>query len=190
MARRPEEMLCVDLKKECLMSSAIDLSGVPDESIRELHKQAETCLAGTVQFAIAADQRATTMAGIFGAGCIALLAAIATVLAATAPYSPFIGGAAGMALLLFAAAITSGMAAIPTDFHVGGYEPKRLAKSASDLIWMLRYALDDMQDRIDVNRSVLERSARLLRVATAFAVGAIPLGILVFSVLRAGLRSS
>jgi hypothetical protein len=173
-----------------VMSSSIDLSEIPEEGVRELHKQAETCLAGTVQFAIAADQRATTMAGIFGAGCIALLAAIATVLAASVPYSPFIGGAAAMSLLLFAAALTSGMAATPTDFHVGGYEPKRLARSATDLVWMLRYALDDMQDRIDANRNVLERSARLLRVAMAFAVGAIPFGILVFSVLRAGLRSS
>jgi hypothetical protein len=92
--------------------------------------------------------------------------------------------------MLFAGALTSGMAAKPTDFYVAGYEPKRLAVAANDVIWMLRYALDDMQDRIDVNRIVLEQSARLSRVAMAFAVGAIPLGILVFSVLRAGLRSS
>jgi hypothetical protein len=138
---------------------------------------------------IAADQRATTMAGIFGAGSVALLAAVATVLAATSPNKPFIGGASAMAALLFVAAVTSGMAAAPTDFHVGGYEPKKFVRSASDLAWMLRYAVQDMQDRIDFNRAVLERSARRLRVAMGFAVAAIPLGVLVFSALRAGLRS-
>ena len=168
----------------------MDLSEVSLESVQELHRQAEACLSGTVQLGIAADQRATTMAGIFGAGSVALLAAIATVLAATSPYTPFIGGAATMAGLLFMAALTSGMAAAPADFHVGGYEPKRFMRSAGDLAWMLRYAVEDMQARIDFNRAVLERSALRPRVAMWFAVMAIPLGVLVFSALRAGLRSS
>jgi hypothetical protein len=172
------------------MSATLDFSGVSPDGVKELHKQAETCLAGTVQLAIAGDQRATTMAGIFGAGAVALLAAIATVLAASSPFIPFIGGAATIALCLFAAAVTSGMAAVPTDFHVGGYEPKRFVRSATDIEWMLRYATEDMQDRIEFNRLVLERSSRLLRVGMAFAVGAIPLGIMVFSVLRVRLHSS
>jgi hypothetical protein len=50
------------------MTTALDLDQAPLESVKELHRQAETCLAGTVQLAISADQRATTMAGIFGAG--------------------------------------------------------------------------------------------------------------------------
>lgn len=94
-----------------------------------------------------------------------------------------------MAALFFVAAVTSAMAAAPTDFHVGGYEPKLFVRSAGDLAWMLRYAVQDMQDRNDFNRAVLERSARRLRVAMGFAVAAIPLGVLVFSALRAGLRS-
>ena len=167
----------------------MDLSEVSLESAQELHRQAEACLSGTVQLAIAADQRATTMVGIFGAGSVALLAAIATVLAASSPHKPFIAGAGTMAAFFFAAALTSAMAAAPTDFHVGGYEPKRFVRSASDLLWMLRYAVQDMQDRIDLNRAVLERSARLVRVAMAFALAAIPLGVMVFIVLLAGPRS-
>jgi hypothetical protein len=172
------------------MSTPLDFTNVPEEAVKELHRQAETCLGGTVQLAIAADLRATTMAGIFGAGCVALLAAIATVLASNVPYYPFVGGAASMAFCLFVAALASGMAATPTDFHVGGYEPKLFIPSATDVVWMLRYAIDDMQVRIDLNRTVLERSAGRLRVGMAFAVLAIPLGIIVFSALRAGLRSS
>jgi hypothetical protein len=172
------------------MSAALDLSNVPTDGVRELHRQAETCLAGTVQLALGSDQRATVMAGMFGAASVALLAAIATVIAGSAPNYPFIGGAGAMSLLLFAAAIASAMAAAPTDFHVGGYEPKRFARSATNVDWMLRYATEDMQDRIDMNRAVLERSSRLLRTGMAFAVGAIPFGIMAFSVVRAGLRSS
>ena len=167
----------------------MDLSEISLASVQELHRQAETCLSGTVQLAIAADQRATTMAGIFGAGSVALLAAVATILAAASPNNPFIGGASAMAALFFVAAVTSAMAAAPTDFHVGGYEPKLFVRSAGDLAWMLRYAVQDMQDRIDFNRAVLARSARRLRVAMGFAVAAIPSGVLVFSALRAGLRS-
>jgi hypothetical protein len=169
--------------------AVMGLSEVPLVNVQELHRQAETCLAGTVQLAIAAAQRATTMAGIFGAGSVALLAAIATVLAATAPNTPFIGGACGTAALLFLAALTSAMAGAPTDFHVGGYEPKRFMRSAGDLAWMRRYAIQDMQDRIDVNREVLARNAHLLRVAMAFTVAAIPMGCLLFILLKAGPRS-
>jgi hypothetical protein len=161
----------------------MDLSEVPPESVQELHRQAETCLSGTIQLGIAADQRATTLTGIFGAGSVAILAAIATVMAGSSPHKPFILGAAVMAALLFVAALTSAMAGAPADFHVGGYEPKRFIRSASDPVWMLRYAVTDMQDRIDFNRAVLERSAQRLRAAMVFALAAIPFGVMVFGIL-------
>jgi hypothetical protein len=172
------------------MSTALDLSEIPEECVRELHRQAETCLAGTVQLALGSDQRATLMAGMFGAASVALLAAIATLLAASKLNTPFIGGAAAMALSLFIASIASAMAAAPTDFHVGGYEPKRFARSAANVEWMLRYATEDMQARIDKNREVLERSSGLLRTGMFFAGAAIPFGIVIFGVVQAGLRSS
>lgn len=161
----------------------MDLSGLPIENIQELHRQAEACLAGTIQLGVAADQRATTLTGFFGGGCVALLAAIATVIAATSPYHPFMGGAGTIAAFLFAAALTSAMAAAPSDFHVGGYEPKRFAKSAGDVTWLLRYAVADIQERIDFNRAALERSARQIRVAMGFALAAIPFGVLIFAIL-------
>jgi hypothetical protein len=161
----------------------MDLSEVSIDGVQELHRQAETCLLGTIQLGIAADQRATTLTGIFGAGSVAVLAAIATVISGASSHQALIGGAATMATLLFAAAITSAMACAPRDFHVGGYEPKRFARSAGDLPWMLRYAVEDMQVRIDCNRAVLERSARLVRASMGFAIAAIVLGTLVFGML-------
>ncbi len=162
----------------------MDLSEVSLDGVQELHRQAETCLSGTIQFGIAADQRATTLTGIFGAGCVALLAAIATVIAGSSPHKAFVGGAATIATLLFVAAMISAMACAPGDFHVGGYEPKRFARSAGDLAWMLRYAVEDMQVRIDCNRAALERSARLVHVSMGLALAAIPLGILAAALTR------
>ena len=161
----------------------MDLSDVPLDGVQELHRQAETCLLGTIQLGIAADQRATTLTGIFGAGSVALLAAIATIISGAASHKALIGGAATMATLLFIAALTSAEACAPADFHVGGYEPKRLARSAGDLSWMLRYAVEDMQVRIDCNRAVLDRSARLVRVSMGLALAAVVLGGLIFAML-------
>lgn len=165
------------------MKPEIDLAGIPDESVREMHQLAEACLAGTMQLGIAADQRATTMLGIFGAGSVALLAAIATILAATPKNWPFIAGAATAAVLLFIAAALSAWAARPIYFYTGGYEPRRLAPSAGNAVWMLRYAIADLQVRIDANRVALERSSRLTNWAMLLALAAIVLGTIVGAIV-------
>jgi hypothetical protein len=165
------------------MSDAFDFSQVPDHGIRELHRQAEVCLNGTIQLALAADQRATTMAGIFGAGSLALLAAIATVLAGNNPNVAFILAAGCVAAFLFGAALMCAWAGKPTDFHVGGFEPKRLAASASDETWMLRYATEDLQMRIDFNRRILIESARRLVRGATLAIASVPIGIAAFAVI-------
>lgn len=58
-------------------TSRPDFSNVPDSAVKELHRQGELCLLGTMQLALAADQRATTLSGILGAGAVALAAATA-----------------------------------------------------------------------------------------------------------------
>lgn len=135
---------------------------LPEATVAIVHKQAEECLAGTVLLATAADSRAVTLIGIFGGAAVALLAASATVLAAPEhkSYFPLLTAALVAALLLLVAAILCARACRPIDYFVGGYEPKYLSKSATDLTWMLRYATDDIQARIDANRRALAASAR------------------------------
>jgi hypothetical protein len=162
------------------MIDKFDCSDVPAEGIRELHRQAEVCLGGTIQLALAADQRATTMAGIFGAGAVALLAANATVLAGNNPNVAFIVAASCVAIFLFCAALMCAWAGKPTDFHVGGFEPKLFAQSASDETWMLRYATEDLQMRIDFNRAVLAASARRLVTGALIAIVSVPAGVAAF----------
>jgi len=155
-----------------------DFSAVEPEAIKELHRQAETCLQGTIQFAIAADHRATTLTGIFGTGSVALLAAAATVLAGSQPNFALVLGAGVTALFLLGAALSCFWASRPVDFSVAGYEPRLLAPSvAADPIWMVRYATEDMQRRIDFNRAALERAARWVLCGAVIALVAILAGV-------------
>ena len=146
-----------------------DFSHVPDQAVGELYRSGETCLMGTVQLAIAADQRATTMAGIFGAGSVALLAAAATVQTGLQGNPALVWAALLTALPLFIAGLVCAWSARPADFYVAGYEPRLLAKSVSDDLWMKRYASEDIQIRIDRNRITLERAAALLSRGAAVA---------------------
>ena len=162
--------------------SNIDCSAVPDSTIGELHRQGEICLQGTVQLATALDQRATTTSGIFGAGALALLTAAAAMSGASQRIVPFIYGASTTAALLFCGALFCAWAARSTDFFVSGYEPRRLLKSAGDKFWMLRYAVEDIQKRIDANRIVLERSSTLFTWGRRIGLSAVPAGVAAFIV--------
>jgi hypothetical protein len=163
-----------------------DILALPETTVAIVHKQAEECLAGTVLLATAADSRATTLTGIFGGAAVALLAASATVLAAPEhkTYFPLFVAALVAALLLFAAAILCAYACRPIDYFVAGYEPKYLSKSATDLTWMLRYATDDVQVRIDTNREALAAGARKVSWAMRLALISVLASIAAFFIVQ------
>jgi hypothetical protein len=162
-----------------------DFSAIPADAIKELHRQGEICLQGTVQLALAVDQRAITLTGILGAGAVALAAATVTMISSARPNPALVGAAAVTALLLFLGAMLCAWAARPSSFHVAGYEPKRMAKSALNDMWILRYATEDAQVRIDSNRLSLERASRALAFGMCIAIAALPLGISAFFALSA-----
>lgn len=175
---------------EFVMESKItmnpDIVSLPEATVASVHKQAEDCLAGTVALAIAADARATTLTGIFGGAAVALLAGGATILAAPdhQAFIPLLASVCTGALFLLAAALLSAYACRPVDFFVGGYEPKLLSKSAQDMTWLLKYATNDVQVRIDTNRETLASSARKVNWAMGLALLAVLAGILVFFAVR------
>jgi hypothetical protein len=149
-----------------------DFSAIPDEAVDEIFRNGETCLLGTIALATAADQRATTMAGIFGAGSVALLAMAATLKASASGDSALVLASSITALLFFVSALICAWSARPVDFFVGGYEPSKLAECAGDPMWMKRYASEDIQVRIDSNRKTLERAASLLSFGAIVAAAA------------------
>lgn len=150
------------------MAECPEVLKVPDEAVDELHQNAEKCLLGTVQLAIAADQRATTMAGIFGAGSIALLATAAT-LRASSNEPDLIWAAIITAIILYIATLFCAWSARPVDIFIGGYEPRLFIDCASDPIWMKKYATTDMQVRIDKNRRTLLEASKFLSIGAGLA---------------------
>ena len=157
-----------------------DFSTVPNKSVDEILRQGQECLAGTIQLAIASDQRATAMAGIFGAGFVALLATSAAI---------FTGEKYNEALLysclitssgLFFASFICAWAARPIDFFVCGYEPRHLIKSARDLTWLKRYAAEDVHMRIDKNTECLKLAAKWVKIGATTALLSPILGLLIF----------
>jgi hypothetical protein len=168
-----------------------DFSNIPAAAAKELCRQGELCLQGTIQLAVATDRRATTLAGILGAGSVALVAATVSLSISPEHKIAFIVSAATTALVLYCGALLCAWAARSTDFHVAGYEPRMLAISATEEnteLWMQRYAAEDVQVRIDHNRRELEKSARYLTWGRRIALCAVPLGALTFFV--AGLHFS
>jgi len=150
-------------------TSEYDFSNIPDAAADEIYRSGEICLSGTVQLAIAADQRATTMAGVFGAGAVALLAVAATVRSGEISDPSFMWASVLMALILFFAALLCAYAGRPIDFFVGGYEPRLYVECAGDPYWMRRYASEDIQRRIESNRLSHEKSSRLLNCGALMA---------------------
>jgi hypothetical protein len=162
-----------------------DFSAIPDNAIRELHRQGELCLLGTVQLALAADQRATTLSGILGAGAVALAAATAGLISGGHPNIVLIAPAATTALFLFVGALLCAWSAQPTEFFIGGYEPRYLAVSCTDEVHPLRYAAEDLQMRIDANRGTLERAAVRQTWGRRVAAAAVPAGVIIFFIMFA-----
>ncbi len=135
---------------------AVNLEDVADDCLRDLYELGETTLEGTVQLAIAADQRAITLTGIFLATAIALVAAASALAQAGQVNLVWIG-----APLIFAlAGMLEACAARSANFQLGGYEPKLLAKAATSQTIMIRGAINDIQSRIEQNRKSLESGAR------------------------------
>jgi hypothetical protein len=137
----------------------LDLSEHTDPDIlKQLVHQGEVCLSDTVRLAIAADGRATTLCGIFGAAGVALMAAAAGNLASQHVEHAFVVAATIAGSLFICASAIAAFASAPADFFVGGDEPRRLAK-VTDTLSQLRHIASDFQMRLDANRIAMRRSS-------------------------------
>jgi hypothetical protein len=170
--------------------TTVDYRAVPSGALAELNRQGDACLQGTMHLAIANDQRAVMLTGVFGAAAGALVALLGVLFtAAHEPSTAFLTAIAVAALLLFAASILCAFSARPADFFVTGYEPRFLAQGCDgdDVTSILRATLEDVQKRIDHNRIALVRSGRWLTCGMVIAGAALPLSVIAFF-FSAGLR--
>src|SRR6202051_1359486 len=159
----------------------VDLSAHNDVVVlKEWVHQGEVCLSDTVRLAIAADARANTLCGIFGAAGVALLAAAAANFASQHGERPFIVAAVVGAVLFIGASALAAYAARRADVFAGGDEPRRLA-SVTDPLSQLRYIASDFQMRIDRNRAAMKRSAARVNLALIVALLAVTGAALAFT---------
>lgn len=162
----------------------LDLSAHNEPDVlHELLRQGEACLSETLRVAIAADSRATSLCGIFGAAGVALMAASAGNFAGSRPEPAFIAAAIMAAILFLCASALAAIGGRPSDFYIGGYEPRRLA-SVTDHLSQLRYIAADIQMRIDANRCAMRRSAARVNGALALAGLAIATGVVTFILVQ------
>jgi hypothetical protein len=154
-----------------------DFSTVPGEAIKELHRQGEMCLQGTVQLAIASDQRASTLTGILGASSVALTVAAGNAALVPAPHVSFAIALGVTALFVLLGTYFCAHAARSIDYHLAGYEPYKLAIASADETWLLRFAAEDVQKRIDFNRKALDGASRDLTIGRWIALLAMPIGV-------------
>jgi hypothetical protein len=162
----------------------IDWDDIPEAAVREILRQGETYLDATLKVAIAADQRATTLMGIYGAVGVALLVSAATIGTRAQPDFSLIVSLGVVASLLLLAGLICGRAGRPIDFYVSGYEPTKIIKSSTHELWLLRYVCEDVQRRIDSNRRSLERSSVLIVSSFIISGLAVIAGIIAFFCLR------
>src|SRR5208282_2658004 len=163
--------------------SRVSIEGLTDldgDALKEVCRQGEECLRGTVQLAIASDQRASTLTGIFIAGTVALIVAAGNWATGAHQSREFVAALLATASMLGIGAFFVARAARSIDYHVAGYEPRSLAVVGKERVWMLRYSADDMQGRIDFNRRALERASRDLTRGRTFAFWAAAVGIVVY----------
>ena len=161
-----------------------DFTNIPDDNIDEVLRLGEETLNGTVSLAIAQDQRATSLMGIFGAAAVALLGVSGALISSTSPNLPLIYSSFTIAVGFFLVSLVFGWSGRPSDFYVAGYEPKQIHKSTGDISITKKYVCEDIQIRIDSNRIHLANAAWSVKVGGILAILSILLGAGVFLVIR------
>jgi hypothetical protein len=113
------------------MAEEIDLldsliwENVSAQTQREILRQAEMMVNGSVTVALGTDMRAATVMSVFGAGGIALLAAAATLIGSKSEWLLICAPAVG-ALGLLIAAVLCARAIAPVRFLLPGVKPKTM----------------------------------------------------------------
>jgi hypothetical protein len=104
-------------------SDGLSSDSMPVELAREIARQGDVRLSALMNLATAADLRATTICGIFGAGSIGIAAAVLAVWASDHRSAALIVSGVILSIGLYAAAILAAIAGAPREFYIGGGSP-------------------------------------------------------------------
>jgi hypothetical protein len=162
-------------------------SPMPLGLAREIARQGEARLTAITSLATAADLRATTLCGIFGAASVAVTAAVLASISANRPINLILAGAV-VSLGLFGAALIAAHAGAPRDFFVGGGNPDILREWSWDgykwrsEVEMLDATACRYAASIGANRKLLELSSRRVIAALCVAGSSLPIALIAFFV--------
>jgi hypothetical protein len=151
---------------------------IPENAQRELLRQSEIMVKGTVTVALGADLRAATIMSVFGAGGVALLAAAATLIGEDKPawqliWAPVVGASG-----LFIAAIFCALAIKPVNFLLPGARPQSMLRTNVEDEQCLRATLIHSAERaIGHNMATMMRSAEWFNRALLIAGGGVLAGM-------------
>jgi len=149
---------------------SVDWSGVDEKVARQIYDQGHAFLGAQLQAALAADARATAMAGLYTTLALATLAAGFAYWDKSESLSPLLAGIVA-GVFLIAAAIVSAWAARPTDFYFPGNQPSQwFACRKSDLAGLLGGEAENYDERIAYNDDLLGENQRAIRAAFALAI--------------------
>jgi len=168
------------------MSELGETHPMPTEVAREIARQGEARLIALMALATAADLRATTLCGIFGASSVAIAAAVLSSIASGHGILRLSLTGGIVAFGLFFAALIAAHAGAPRDLFIAGGNPDILRewswdagkwRSQKDMLdaTACRYAKS-----IAANRELLELGSRRMIAALSVAGASVPIGILAF----------
>ena len=148
------------------------------EMVREMVREAELVLEGQVSFAMSADQRASSLAGIYTATATALVAGV--VAAEALSPSVVVGGLVSAAFFIGGAGLCISTV-LPTKFHVAGNEPEGWygdVASGRPLVEALGEQAEHYQEAISFNNEKMKSCAIRYRGGAILGIAAPLAGLL------------
>jgi hypothetical protein len=155
----------------------IDWTGISEDTARQIMAQGETFMQAQLQAAIAADGRATTMAGLYITLALAVLAAGFgygdSADSSSAVLAGFLAG-----IFLITAAVFASWSARPCDFYFPGNQPSQWYPVRNvPLTQLLGGEAENYEARIVFNEAVLGQNKTALERAHIIAILAPVAGI-------------
>jgi hypothetical protein len=154
-------------------------------------ESAATYIDGQLRLATAADQRASSLAGVFTAAGTALIAgviAFSTIPAAAPPQHmihvyPVMAAGIACAAAFLVAGILCIASALPVDMYLPGSQPnswKTYIKLARPYEECLKEESGIQQEKIDENRVIIKRNAKLFSAGALVGISGPFIGLLVW----------
>jgi hypothetical protein len=148
----------------------VDWSGVDEKMARQILTQGEIFLSAQLQAALAADARATTMAGLYTTLALATLAGGFGYWDKTSDIAPLLAALVAGSLLAVAAAMAA-WAARPIDFYFPGNQPSQwFAGRLNNLVTMIGGEAENYDTRIAYNDARLGENQTAIRRAFIVAI--------------------